>query len=163
VLEVNNTFAMDDDDCAEAAGGMQQIVLNLLFAPTRDGTDGSLAVDGDESTGVTDAPAPLTFGDMVADAEGFAKAGQSAVDANVREVGEQEAEQYQRAASLLKTLPGLADEPIRLVTAVQLHLAYYFKARQQNELPFLANRAKSLHGLELDCIGYKHKSATDEF
>lgn len=172
LLEVKNSFSVEDEDCIEAANGMQQVAIYMAFSPTQDRADGFV----DFQSAVADAPsggapgssapsgsgassgsAPFTFGDMLADSEGFARAVEEAVEANVRAVGEQEEEHYQRAAELFRTLPGLVDQPLRVVAEIQLHLSYYYVARSKSELPFRIKRSTTLRALASDCSAYKDK------
>ncbi|KAL1499762.1 hypothetical protein AB1Y20_012449 [Prymnesium parvum] len=147
LLAVHNTFATEDREYAGAAdvNAMQEISVLLRFAPTRDGADG-LAEPG----------VPLTFGDMLADEEGFARALREAIDSNVRPVSVQEAAHFESAAALFRTLPGLAERPLQLVTELQLHLSYYYNTRRENELTWRILRAESLLALEIDCAPYKN-------
>jgi len=166
LLRADNSFAIDDDESTdeEGVGGMQQLQLALLFTPTRDGTDGfveerTLAAQTkpNASARLEDAVS-FTFGDMCADEAGFATALQAAIDANVHEAGEQEADHYRRAAQLLATLPGLAAKPLRLVVELQLHLSFYWQERARSQLGFVAKRAKSLHALAADCAAFRDVS-----
>jgi len=169
LLQVHNTFSSDDDDSIESGAGMQQVTLAVEFAPTLDKTDGfDLLGDGNGGDGgstqggpgstahATAASPPLTFGDMVADQAGFDQAVKEAVEANVKAVGEQEEEHYHRAAELLRSLPKLAQRPIRIAAEMQLHLTYYYEMRMQSELPFRTKRASTLRALASDCAPYKN-------
>ena len=170
VLAASNTFAQSDAACKEGSAGMQQIVISVSFAPTRDGTDGFVEggsnVAGSGAEGSHDAAAteaevePFTFGDMLADGEGWARAVANAIAANVQIAGEQEEEHYTEAAQLLGSLPGLAEQPIRMVVEMQLLLSYYHEARAKSELPFLIARAPTLRALASDCASYKDAVTT---
>jgi len=170
LLQVHNTFSSDDDDSIESGAGMQQVTLAVELSPTLDKTDGFDLLgngDGDGDGGSTQGGAdstalataaspPLTFGDMVADQDGFDQAVKEAVEANVKAVGEQEEEHYHRAAELLRSLPKLAQRPICIAAEIQLHLTYYYEMRMQSELPFRTKRASTLRALASDCAPYKN-------
>ena len=130
------------------------LTLALALTPHPDG--GSTQGGPGSTAHATAASPPLTFGDMVADQAGFDQAVKEAVEANVKAVGEQEEEHYHRAAELLRSLPKLAQRPIRIAAEMQLHLTYYYEMRMQSELPFRTKRASTLRALASDCAPYKN-------
>ena len=133
VLRVKNTFASCDP---LETYGMQQILVNVLLEPKRPGTDEA-----------------LTYGDMVA-SKGFRRAVESAAQANP---GAMYSAYVRQSAALFRGQPGLrfADEPIRMVVELQLHLEYYLAQRKKTHLWFKILRAEALRFLNLDCCAYR--------
>ena len=137
VLQVKNSFRLPPEE-VKAAGGMMQILINILFEPTK------------ETAAAPGAPAArLTFGDILRDERGLQDAIRAATSASV---GAEWEHQYEKAVELLRQMaPALADEPVALIAELQLHLEFFVKQRKKTHLWFKVLRSKNLKELGWDC------------
>lgn len=142
VLRVKNTF---EDETGDDTAGMQQIIVNVLLEPKACG--GQL---------------PLTYGELVKSI-GF----QDAVESirALSKAGNSVGNTFEKAVALFRVMAGeeaggevvsLADEPVRLVVEIQLHLQHYIAERKKTHLWFKVDRADRLEHLQRDCAAYRN-------
>jgi hypothetical protein len=137
VLRVKNTFASNPVETL----GMMQILVNVLLEPKC------------KMSGTV-----MTYGDMLTLDGGrcFEQAVASACNANP---GSSYNSCIRQSASLFSKIPGLENEPIRMIVEVQLHLSWFLEQRKLTHLWFKVLRSETLKHLNMDCSKFRNGPA----
>lgn len=145
-VRVKNNFQKSDAETL-AMGGMQQILINVV-------------AEAKNSPG-----AAITYLEMVNSRE-FKAIGRSRIEFNSSDNSDWRhrsgyGDAFNLLTELAKTVKEVGDAPVRAIAEIQLHLAFYLKARKKTHVWFKITRAANVEALRGDCSNHFPFSVND--